>query len=266
MSYYDGNNNKPNLGDKKMKIEAVIVCVNFADILEFTLPHTLDVIDRVVIVSDHNDKATHRLCQKFSVDCVKTNVFYQDGDKFNKGRAINLGLSHLRHSDWILHIDADIMLPPRFRSMLEMANLDSKNLYGADRLNTGSYENWVSTLDSIYPQYAYRYLVRPIEKLPLGSRLVHLEYGYCPIGYMQLWHSSVRRQYPIVCGSAEHSDVLFAVQWDRQRRILLPEFFVYHLQAETAKYGADWQGRQTKKFGPNHKGSVKRVNLAAGER
>jgi len=270
MGYYDGNNEQPNLEDKHMLIEGVIICYNFADILEYTLPHTLDLLDRVVVVTHHDDKATARLCQKYSVDCVKTTVFHEDGDKFNKGRAINLGLSHLRHSDWLIHLDADIMLPPRFRTMLHMAKLDQRNLYGCDRLNTCTYDNWQKAQEKIYPQYAYRYLVRTAEDLPLGARLVHMEYGYCPIGYMQLWHSSTKRQYPIVCGSAEHSDVLFAVQWERTRRILLPEFFVYHLQAESAKFGADWKGRQTKQFGPDDKikgkAPLKRVDLAGGER
>jgi glycosyltransferase involved in cell wall biosynthesis len=268
MSYYSGNNRNRNTQDEQMIIEAVIVCKNFSDILAYTLAHTLDLLDRVVVVTHHDDKDTARLCQKLSVDCIKTTIFHEDGDKFNKGRAINLGLSHLRHSDWLLHIDADIMLPPRFRTMLMMAKLDQRYLYGCDRFNTCTYDKWMKAQEKIYPQYAYRYLVRPVEELPLGARLVHLEYGYCPIGFFQLWHSSTNRQYPIICGSAEHSDVLFAVQWERSRRVLLPEFFVYHLQAENAKFGADWKGRQTKTFGPNTKGSrtINRVDLAGGER
>jgi hypothetical protein len=93
-------------------------------------------------------------------------------------------------------------------------------------------------------------MVTPQSEFQLGSRLVHLEYGYCPIGYFQLFHAITRRKYPIVCGSAEYSDVLFAVQWPREERILLPEFFVYHLESESIKMGANWDGRKTKVFGP----------------
>lgn len=231
-----------------MPIEAVIVCVNYSDFLAHSLPRALDLCDRVVVVSNTADRETHRLCDRFSVDCIKTEVFHEDGDKFNKGRAINLGLSNLRHDGWLLHIDADIVLPHRFNHALKMAKLDKKFLYGCDRLNTITYENWEKNKGRTIPQHAWRFMVTPQAEFPVGSRLLHLEYGYCPIGYFQLWHSSVRRQYPIVCGSAEHSDVLFAVQWPREQRILLPEFFVYHLESEPAKMGTNWDGRKTARF------------------
>jgi hypothetical protein len=173
-----------------------------------------------------------------------------DGDKFNKGRMINLGLSNLRHDGWLLHLDADILLPHRFRHCLKMAKLDKSCIYGADRLNTKSYDNWIKNQSKTVPQHQYRFMVTPQSEFNIGSRLLHLEFGYCPIGYFQLWSSSVRKTYPIVCGSAEHSDVLFAVQWAREKRVLLPEFFVYHLESEVVKMGANWDGRQTPPFGP----------------
>ena len=234
-----------------MKIESVVVCVNYSDFLAATLPKNIELVDRLVVVSHYDDKATHRLCDKYSVDCIKTDVMYDDGDKFNKGRAINLGLSNLRHDGWILHMDADIMLPHRFRHALKMAKLDKRFLYGADRLNSLSYENWERYKGKTIPQHQWRFMVTPQSEFPLGSRLLHLEYGYCPIGYFQLWHSAVRRQYPIVCGSSEHSDVLFAVQWPREQRILLPELFCYHLESEGVAMGANWHGRKTKPFGPD---------------
>jgi hypothetical protein len=233
-----------------MIIEAVVVCVNYSDFLAYTLPKNIELVDRLVVVSHPEDKATKRLCDRYSVDCIQTEVFFDDGDKFNKGRGINLGLSNLRHDDWLLHLDADILLPHRFRHALKMAKLDRSCLYGCDRLNSISYDNWARHAARTTPQHQWRFMVTPQAEFPIGSRLLHLEYGYCPIGYFQLWHSSTRKSYPIVCGSAEHSDVLFAVQWPREKRILLPEFFVYHLESEPAKMGTNWDGRQTIPFGP----------------
>jgi hypothetical protein len=233
-----------------MQIEAVVVCVNYSDFLSYTLPENLKYVDRMVVVSHPEDKATKRLCDKYSVDCIQTEIMHDDGDKFNKGRLINLGLSNLRHDGWLLHLDADIVLPHRFRHALKMAKLDRQNIYGCDRLNSVTYENWAKHRDRTIPQHQWRFMVTPQPEFPIGSRLLHLEYGWCPIGYMQLWHSSTRKNYPIVCGSAEHSDVLFAIQWPRERRILLPEFFVYHLESEAAKMGVNWDGRQTTVFGP----------------
>lgn len=231
-----------------MKLECVIVCKDYSDFLSHTLPENIQHVDRMVVVTHPDDKNTQILCDKYGIDCIKTEVFHQDGDQFNKGRAINLGLSHLRHQDWLLHIDADIVLPHRFRDMLSRARLSTLNLYGMDRLNCVSHDHWVKNKHKTVPQFSWRYLVNAAEEFPLGARLIHCEYGYCPIGYFQLWHSSQHMKYPMVHGSAEHSDVLFAVQWNRDKRILLPECFVYHLESEKCAMGVNWKGRKTKPF------------------
>lgn len=231
-----------------MIIEAVIVCKNYSDFLAHTLPENLEHLDRVVVVTHPDDTDTMSLCSKYGVECLDTTVFHDDGDKFNKGRAINLGLAHLRHEGWLLHLDADVLLPPRFRQRLRDARLNQKNLYGADRQNVITYENYKEHKAKIVPQHKWKYLVEPIKEFPLGSRLLHMDYGYCPIGYFQLWHHTANRKYPVVAGSAEHSDVLFAIQWARENRVLLPEFFVFHLESENSKMGINWAGRKSKPF------------------
>lgn len=228
-----------------------MICSGYGDFLEHSLPENLQHLDRMVVVTNSKDETTKRVCNKFGVDFIETDVFFDRGDSFNKGRAINLGLSHLRHTDWLMHLDADIILPHRFRTMLDHAKLEPENIYGADRLNVFSYDAWISNKAKLVPQFQHRCLVMPTKEFELGSRLIHNEYGYCPIGYFQLWHASSGRKYPIHQGSAEHTDVLFSVQWPRGNRVLLPELFVYHLESERAKMGANWQGRKTKPFGPN---------------
>ena len=235
---------------KEMRIEAVIVCVNYSDFLAHTLPDNLQHLDGVVVVTTPEDKETQRLCTKYSVDFIETRVFYEDGAPFNKARGINLGLAHLKHSGWLLHMDADTLLPHRFRTMLDNAKLEQSNIYGADRLNVRCYEDWAEHKHKIVPQHQSRYLVNPPKEFSLGCRLLHMEYGYCPIGYFQLWHSSLNRKYPINSGSSEHSDVLFAVQWPRRNRILLPELFVFHLESEPGPMGQNWKGRKSKPFKP----------------
>lgn len=232
-----------------LKIEVVIVCKNYSDFLSHTLPENIELVDRMVVVTSADDKGTQRLCAEYGVDCLETAIYQENGDAFNKGRMINLGLGHLRHDGWILHIDADILLPHKFKHMLMQAKLNTEFIYGADRQNTLSYDNFQEHRNKSIPEHKWRFMVQPNKEFPLGSRLVHQSHGYCPIGYFQLWHSSKRKSYPEICGSAEHSDCLFAIQWPRDRRALLPEFFVTHLESEITPMGINWKGRKTKHFG-----------------
>lgn len=218
-----------------MRLEGVIVCKDYADFLEHTLPDNLQFFDRLVVVTHYNDKATQSLCHKFGVECVQTDCMHDRGDAFNKGRAINLGLGHLLNKDWVLHLDADTLLPHNFRGLLDHARLRQENLYGADRLNVYGFEHWERFKHKRTPSHAHRYFVEPPKEFPLGARIVHHEHGYVPIGYFQLWHGT--RRYPVHQGNAEHTDVLFACQWPRYQRVLLPEVIVYHLDSGSGHMG-----------------------------
>ena len=238
-----------------MKIEAVIICKNYGDFLTHTLPENLHHFDRLVVVTHPEDKETISLCSKYSVDCVQTTVMHEDGDKFNKGRAINLGLGHLRGLDWILHIDADIVLPHNFKNMLHRAKLNPKNIYGADRMNVYGYDHWMDHKHKLIPHYSHGYFVQPPKEYNVGARIIHHELGYTPIGYFQLWHKSQAKRYPINQGNAEHTDVLFAAQWSREDRILLPEILVCHLESNLGpiEMGLNWEGRKSPRFGHHHR-------------
>lgn len=233
-----------------MKLEGVITCVNYSDFLAATLPENLPHFERLVVVTRPDDHNTKSLCQKYSVECVETECFQDEGDAFNKGRGINLGLGHLRGLGWILHLDADIVLPHRFRDLLYRARLEKDHLYGADRVNVYGYDRW-EQLKSARGHYASRYFIDAPKEHPLGARIVHFEHGYTPIGYFQLWHRSANRRYPIHQGNAEHTDVLFSAQWPRAKRVLLPEVIVYHLESGhgPVEMGKNWNGRKTPPFG-----------------
>lgn len=235
-----------------MKIEAVIVCKDYSDFLAHTLPSNIEYLDRLVVVTHPNDKATINLCSKYSIDCVQTTDMHSDGDKFNKGRCVNIGLGHLRGMDWILHLDADVVLPHRFRDMLHRAKLKSDCIYGADRVNVYGYDHWVEHKHKLVPHYSSGYFVEPPKEFPLGARIIHHELGYTPIGFFQLWHKTAGKRYPVNQGNAEHTDVLFACQWPRENRVLLPEVYVCHLESVSgpAPMGANWSGRTTPTFGP----------------
>lgn len=238
-----------------MDLECVIICVNYDDFLSVTLPRNMQHFDRIVVVTSHADLKTKALCSKWGVDCIPTNCFYDDGDKFNKSRGINLGIGHLKSSDWILHLDADIVLPHNFRHLLKRAHLNAENIYGADRQNVFGYDHWETHKHKLEPHYKDKYFVDAVKEFPMGARIVHSQHGYSVIGYFQLWHKSKGHQYPHHQGSCEHDDLLFSCLWPRKNRILLPEIFVYHLESGDGPVpmGLNWNGRKSPPFGPEHK-------------
>lgn len=252
LPFADGPASREPVAALVQHLEAVTVCVDYSDFLDESLSHNLHHFDEFVVVTSHEDKATQDVCARHGVTCVESDVFTMRGESFNKGLAINLGLAHLRHLDWVLHLDADIVLPDRFRSMLNKSHLDKRCVYGADRVNVVGHASWMRIKQgaAFARQFHHRYLVQPHQECALGARLLHNEFGWCPIGFFQLWHSTAGKRYPVNQGSAEHTDVLFSLQWPVPQRRLLPTTFVYHLESERAKQGANWQGRRTRPFRP----------------
>ncbi len=234
-----------------MKIEAVIVCVDYADFLAETLPHNLPHFDRVLVITAPRDVETQELCRKLSVPYYATNAFFKDGDKFNKARGIDFGLSFLRWNDWVVHLDADTFLPPMTRKWLEWRTLDKECIYGIDRVNCVGHEAWTGYLNQHHTGHDYMCRVRVPRGMPLLDRIAIRDYGgYIPIGYFQMWSGSTGRRYPIARGDAEHTDVLHAIQWDENKRHLIPEVVAVHLQSVDSPLGANWRGRTTPRFAP----------------
>ena len=233
-----------------MKIEAVIVCVNYADFLAETLPHNLPHFDRTLVITAPHDLETQELCRKLSTPYYATNIFYKNGERFNKARGIDFGLGYLRDNEWVVHLDADTYLPPMTRRWLESRPLDRESIYGIDRVDCVGYEPWKTYLVNRDMQHDYMCRVH-VPPFPMLDRIAIRDYGgYVPIGYFQMWHGSLGRRYPIARGDAEHSDVLHAIQWDEGRRHLIPEIIGIHLQSQRSSLGANWKGRTTKRFGP----------------
>jgi hypothetical protein len=238
---------------KKLLLEAVTVCVNYADFLEETIPHNLPLVDLWTIVTTPDDKATQALCALYGLRCLKTDCFYRDAERprINKSRGINYGLAHHSQSAWMLHLDADVVLPPQFRKMIENAELDPACLYGMDRVNCLGSAEWDAYRRRPALQYEWSFLVSAPRTWPIGARIAHGDYGgYCPLGFFQLWNPGATgiSRYPVkIEADMEHSDVLFAIQWQRGRRHLLPEGFCVHLES-SEEFGANWHGRKSPPF------------------
>lgn len=243
-----------------MYLEAVVVCVNYSDFLAHTLPENRTMFDNMVVVTSLSDLDTVKICNKYNVKCIQTDVFYENKQAFNKGAGINVGLKALNRTGWVLHLDADIYLPPLTRHVMRKASLEPSKIYSADRLMCPDYESWANyrgSWRSVHEDWTFTHL----DLFRTGSRIVQYgDYlddgepdGWVPIGYFQLWNpkGSWVHCYPEIHGAADRSDVLFAKRWARADRALIPELAVIHLESEECSMGANWKGRRTRRFGPS---------------
>lgn len=247
-----------------MKIEAITVCAKlpnhagYDDFLTVTARHNRGLFDRWIIVTTPDDRATQEVCRKFNLEMLLTEEMTRDGE-FQKGHGIQRAQRLMSVDSWRLHIDADIVLPTTFRNSLEIADLDTKKIYGCDRVMVNCWEEWQNLLNSGYLSHQHDYHCRVIFPLgvEVGSRWASTDQGYCPLGAFQLWHSDgdefisfQHRAYPDSHGCASRSDTQMSLQWDRRHRELLGEIIVVHLASERSEMGTNWNGRKSKRFGP----------------
>jgi hypothetical protein len=240
-----------------VKIEAVTVCVGYGDFLRETAPWVRPHLDRWAVVTDPADAETREACRRLGLHCVLSEEHRREMP-FNKGRLIRRGIDQLACDGWVLHLDADMALPSMTRWLLEAAHLDPACIYGCDRLMVRGWGRWQELLKSgwLHQAHDYHCRVNIPAGFDLGHRWADLLHGYCPLGAFQLWHGSAdlwqgihAKPYPAHHGDAARGDIQHGLQWDRRKRVLLPELVAAHLESEPAPTGANWQGRKTKRFG-----------------
>ena len=230
-----------------LRLEAVTACVGFDDLLDHSLSANHPHVDTFIVVTSHDDKATHAVARKHGAICVQTDLFHKNGRHFNKGAALNTGLARCQYRGWRLHLDEDIVLPDNFRRMLfNHTHLDRSCLYGMDRVDVIERESFHALRARLFakPQAHEGCFIHPTHDAPISPRYVDSLRGYVPIGYFQLWHANADKSYPHSLGSAAHDDVMFAEQWAAQHRRLLPTGVCYHLCARKPALGENWDGKR----------------------
>jgi hypothetical protein len=237
-----------------MYLEGIIVCVNYSDFLSHTLPFNKSIFNHLIVVTSPEDEQTKSLCDYYNVECVVTDEFTKNGDPFNKARGINAGLNKLSRKDWVIHLDADMYLPPLTRGILERISLEPKNIYGIDRMMCPNFEEWIKFISCPRQTHTGWVYIHPTA-FPIGVRIgEYMSEGYEPIGFFQMWNpkASGVYLYPELHGAADRTDVLFAKKWARKNRGLIPEIIGVHLDSENStinEMGKNWNGRKTNYFG-----------------
>ena len=240
---------------KTMKPIAISVCVNYSDFLCWTIPMNKHLFERWIIVTSTDDKRTQKIAEHYELDVIATNVFYKDGATFNKAAAINEGLNYVKaDGQWILFLDSDIVLPPQSKRVFEQVKFDSSCLYGVDRLDCGTFNQWVDYMNA--PDIYEGSWLLTTGQMEVGARIIHLYGqegdqgkfgGYKPLGFFQLANTSSFNEYPQGSQAADHTDIQFANLYPREKRILIPEIYGLHLSSEPG-WGSNWNGRKTAEF------------------
>jgi hypothetical protein len=247
------------------RIEALTVCVNYADFLEVTIRRLRNAVDDLVVVTEPDDMRTRHVAKQAGVRTCITTAMYDADRKFSLGAAINAGLKSLKQDAWVLVVDADIMLPANTRDIIGYVPLLPSGIHGIDRVHCRGRAAWDKFATTTRPVREWN--VSYLRDFPVGSRItvptritgdgdgtlgVKWTAGYVPSGFWQLWNpiQSKIPDYPIdERGTAEGSDILHALRWPRMSRNLIPDLVAIELGTDKpTEVGANWAGRTTPEF------------------
>ncbi|RMD77973.1 MAG: hypothetical protein D6820_10755 [Lentisphaerae bacterium] len=225
----------PGKVSRPQRLQALMVCVNYADILAKTLPLNRSHFDRFVVVTAPEDKDTQRVAAQHGATVIVSESFREDGFPFNKGKMLNAGAHALEPDTWTIMLDADIILPPYTREYSGSLYLLHNCLYFAARYNINpvNLESWISSVAQSgtvdYSQLTFLHRV--------------------PVGYFELFHPQAEcLRFPAICSTvfdnASGVDSHFSNQW-----IEHPDCHVQDLQLDVyhiphGPNGANWSGRK----------------------
>lgn len=215
-----------------------MVCVNYSDFLKITLPYNKHNFDKIHVITTTNDVDTQRICKKYDVNVVITDKLYENGDSFNKGKAINDGIKSLKYQDWILITDADMIMPTNLRPKLESMNLNINCAYGTGRMICRDKIQWNDYLRNKNVSNNWKKQTRRIN---IG------------VGFFQLVNFNSEtlcekdgNWYSTKWGHCGRSDRRFWRLFPTENRKSIKDIITIHLGDDNM--GANWEGRTTPKW------------------
>jgi hypothetical protein len=223
-------------GDDTMKMQGIVVSVQYDDILELTLPHNARHFARLLVVTAPFDERTQAVARRSpNIETFVTDAFYRGDALFNKGLALELATQWLRPDMWALFFDADVVLPRG--PFLDGHRVDPECVYGAPRLDCATRDQFERAICA--PRFEEAGLVR-IDAAP--------PYAALPYGYFQLFHPQARvlrtrPWYGIGSRHAGNSDVQFIRKFPPSSVRMLP-FHLLHL----GPVHENWRGRCSERW------------------
>jgi hypothetical protein len=155
------------------KLDVIIVSVNYNDYLSLTLEENVKVFNNITVVTSKDDIECQNICKKFGVNCIISKDILKDG-LINKSIGLNKGIKSLNNPDWILVLDADIVV----KDKINIEGLNKNTLYTNSR--------WIiDTIDD--------YNLFKIGEKELTDFRFEKDKG---IGFFQLFNYEFKNKYP----------------------------------------------------------------------
>jgi hypothetical protein len=228
-----------------MKLLTITVCVDYSDILELCVKKNRKSLEHWFVITSSSDKKTKDLCEKYSINCFVTDVFYDNGCAFNKAAAMNQLLSVLQHNkildcfEWILLLDADIILNDSIDKIILHHNTGQLGELFVDPVSHDHSieDRFYSCQRKIFNnQQQYLNNIGYLEKIDF-------------IGYFQLFHKSkilhdlknnkqIFPEFPTAC---RYDDAFKYKYWPDSNTYTEINNIVYHL----GPIATNWSGRQS---------------------
>ncbi len=206
-------------------MQAILVCVDYADMLEITLPRNRHHFTEVVVVTSKDDDRTKTIARRADCHWIATDAFYRDGAMFNKWLALEEGLGYMRRTtlcdDWLAVMDADIVWPKDISSTEYIPGklyTPYRRMMGEVNLELVDEEvNWY-----VYPQH------RQEREWAGYSQIFHTS---DPVLGPLPWHQTNWRH-------AGGADSFFQAKWSVENKVR-PDWSCLHL----GPAGVNWGGR-----------------------
>ena len=252
-------------------MRAIMVAVDYTDLLAVTLPYNIHHFEEVWIVTD--EKCHKEVVDvawqmdnphKVGITILATGLFYADGATFNKWRALEWGLDQMGRHGWLCLMDADVLWPKGLRWSENTVETESW------KPNVETLQCSVSHPDGTYSCHVFvgGYLYTPLRRMCTDlnqSGFLHMPEGVWkpypaerlwnrfPVhrninewaGYSQIFHADD----PVLGPPPWHetnwkhaggADSFFQMRWPKEKKVR-PPFEVLHL----GPAGENWYGRAT---------------------
>lgn len=208
-----------------MDLNCIIVCVDYYDILAYTLSYNREHFNRVVVVTSPFDPKTRKVALDNDSTPFITDAFYAKGAYFNKFLALERGLDFLGRTGWIVVMDADIVWPKEAKMWLEVGAIPG-NLYVPYRRMME--DHFSLNCRGIPSENLWQsYKLHPGKEFAGYSQIFHA--GSSCLATLPWYESFI---------SAGTGDSFFQNKWTTERRIR-PPWEVLHV----GRSGTNWCGR-----------------------